>query len=98
MRRHVKVPARRSPYEGDEVYWSTRRGHYPGVSQRGSTLLKKQAGKCRHGGYYFNMGDVLEVDHLIPRVAGGREEYTNWQLLPRYCHLAKTARERRQAA
>ncbi|HSF34077.1 MAG TPA: HNH endonuclease [Candidatus Tectomicrobia bacterium] len=98
IRRHVKVQARRSPYDGDEVYWSTRRGHYPGVSKRVSTLLKRQAGKCRHCGYYFKMGDVLEVDHIIPRVAGGRDVYTNWQLLHRYCHVAKTVHERRQYA
>jgi RNA-directed DNA polymerase len=98
IRRHVKVQARRSPYDGDEVYWSTRRGHYPGVSTRVSTLLKRQAGKCRHCGYYFKMGDMLEVDHIIPRAAGGRDAYTNWQLLHRYCHLEKTARERRRCA
>ena len=63
-----------------------------------STLLKRQAGKCRHCGGYFKAGDVLEVDHIIPRAAGGRDAYTNWQLLHRYCHVAKTARERRRCA
>jgi RNA-directed DNA polymerase len=98
IRRHVKVQARRSPYDGDEVYWSTRQGQYPGVSTRVSTLLKRQAGKCRYCGYYFKIGDVLEVDHIIPRAAGGRDAYTNWQLLHRYCHVEKTARERRRCA
>ena len=50
IRRHVKVQARRSPYDGDAVYGSTRRGHDPGVSTRVSTWLKRQAGQCRHGG------------------------------------------------
>jgi RNA-directed DNA polymerase len=98
MRRHVKVQGRRSPYDGDEVYWSTRRGHYPGVSQRVATLLKRQAGKCRHCGGSFKADDVLEVEHIIPRAAGGREAYTNGQLLHRYCHLEKTGRERRRCA
>jgi RNA-directed DNA polymerase len=98
IRRHVKVQARRSPYDGDEVYWSTRQGYYPGVSKRVATLLKRQAGKCRYCGYYFKIGDVLEVDHIIPRAAGGRDAYTNWQLLHRYCHVEKTARERRRCA
>jgi RNA-directed DNA polymerase len=98
IRRHVKVQARRSPYDGDEVYWSTRQGHYPGVSKRVSTRLKRQAGKCRHCGYYFKIGDVLEVDHIIPRAAGGRDAYTNWPLLHRYGHVEKTARERRRCA
>jgi RNA-directed DNA polymerase len=98
IRRHVKVQARRSPYDGDEVYWSTRQGYYPGVSKRVATLLKRQAGKCRYCGYYFKIGDVLEVDHIIPRAAGGGDAYTNWQLLHRYCHVEKTARERRRCA
>src|SRR2546422_502601 len=76
IRRHVKVQARRSPYDGDEVYWSTRQGQYPGVSTRVSTLLKRQAGKCRYCGYYCKIGAVLEVDHIIPRAAGGRDAYT----------------------
>jgi RNA-directed DNA polymerase len=98
IRRHVKVQARRSPYDGDEVYWSTRRGHYPGVSTRVAALLKRQAGKCRHCGGYLKPDDVLEVDHIIPRAVGGRDVYTNWQLLHRYCHVAKTARERQRFA
>ena len=98
IRRHAKVQARRSPYDGDEVYWSTRRGHYPGVSTRVSTWLKRQAGKCRHCGGYLKADDVLEVEHIIPRAVGGRDASTNWQLLHRYCHVAKTARERRRSA
>ena len=42
--------------------------------------------------------DVLEVDHIIPRAVGGRDAYTNWQLLHRYCHVVKTARERQRFA
>jgi RNA-directed DNA polymerase len=80
IRRHVKVQGRRSPYDGDEVYWSTRRGHYPGVSKRVATLLKRQAGKCRHCGGSFKADDMLEVDHIILRAAGGRDAYANWQL------------------
>jgi RNA-directed DNA polymerase len=98
IRRHVKVQARRSPYDGDEVYWSTRRGHYPGVSKRVATLLKRQAGKCRHCGGSLKADDVLEVEHIIPRAEGGRDAYANWQLWHRYCYLEKTARERRRCA
>ena len=98
IRRHVKGQARRSPYDGDEVSWSTRRGPDPGVSTRGATWLKRQAGQCRHCGGYIKAEDVLEVDHIIPRAVGGREAYTNWQLLHRYGHVAKTARERRRSA
>jgi len=98
IRRHVKVRARRSPYDGDEVYWRTRRGYDPGVSARVATLLKRQAATGRHGGGDIKPHDVLEVDPLIPRVVGGSDAYTNWQWLPRYGHVAKTARERQRFA
>ena len=29
--RHVKVRGDKSPYDGDWVYWSKRRGEYPGT-------------------------------------------------------------------
>jgi RNA-directed DNA polymerase len=96
--RHVKVQGRRSPYDGDEVYWGRRRAHHPGVSKRVARLLQRQDGRCTACGYAFKAGDVLEVDHLIPRTQGGRDDSTNWQLLHRYCHMEKTARERRGCA
>ena len=98
IQRHVNVQGRRSPYDGDEVYWGRRRAHHPGVSRRVARLLKRQDGRCTYCGYSFKAGDVLEVDHLIPRKQGGRDVSTNWQLLHRYCHVEKTARERRRCA
>lgn len=98
IQRHVKVQGRRSPYDGDEVYWGRRRAHHPGVSRRVARLLKRQDGRCAYCGYSFKAGDVLEVDHLIPRKQEGRDDSTNWQLLHRYCHVEKTARERRRCA
>lgn len=98
IRRHIKVQGRRSPYDGDAVYWGRRRAHHPGVSPRVARLLRRQAGRCSQCGYVFKAGDVLEVDHLIPRTQGGRDDATNWQLLHRYCHVQKTARERRRYA
>ena len=98
IRRHVKVQGRRTPYDGDEVYWSTRLGHYPAVKPRTARLLKQQQGKCRACGYRLKMGDVLEVDHILARAQGGKDEAANWQLLHRYCHMEKTAQERRRYA
>jgi len=96
MQRHVKVQGRRSPYDGDEIYWGRRRAHQPGVPRRVARLLKRQDGRCAGCGYSFKAGDVLEVDHLIPRKQGRRDAFTNWQLLHRYCHVEKTARERQR--
>ena len=98
IRRHVKVQARRSPDDGEEGAWSTRRGHAPGVSTRVSTVLKRPAGKGRPCGDDGTLGDGLDGDHSIPRAAGGREAYPNWQRLPRYGHVEKTARARRRCA
>ncbi len=98
IRRHVKGQARRSPYAGDDVDGSTRQGQSPGVSTRGSTVLTRQAGKCRDCGYDLKSGDGLEVDHIIPRAAGGRDADTNWQRWHRYGPVEKTARERRRCA
>lgn len=91
IRRHVKVQASRSPFDGDWVYWSTRTGRYPGTPPRVARLLKKQQGRCLWCGLYFRPEDEPEVDHIIPRALGGRDGYHNWQLLHRHCHDAKTA-------
>ena len=80
IQRHVKVQGRRSPDDGDEVSWGRRRAHHPGVSRRVARLLKRQDGRCAYCGDSFKAGDVLDVDHLIPRTQEGRDDSTNWQL------------------
>ena len=98
MRRHVTVHARRSPDDGDEVDGSTRQGHEPGVAPRVSTWLQRHAGQGCHGGDAVKIGDVPEVDHIIPRAVGGREAYTNGPWWHRSCHVETTARARRRCA
>lgn len=91
--RHVKVRGNLSPYDGNLVYWSTRRGKHPEVPKRVSTLLKSQKGKCPYCGMFFREEDLLEVDHIIPKSRGGLDSYHNLQLLHRHCHDVKTAYE-----
>ena len=91
--RHIKVQRNRSPYDGDWIYWSTRLGRSPQVSNRFSLLLKKQKGKCRHCNLFFRDEDILEIDHIVPRIQGGKDVITNLQLLHRHCHDRKTAAE-----
>jgi len=93
--RHVKVQGDRSPFDGDWVYWSSRQGRYPGVMPWLAILLKRQAGKCRYCGLYFRDGDVMEVDHMIPKSAGGPRALRNLQLLHGHCHDRKSAEDRR---
>ncbi len=53
-------------------------------------LLHRQKGKCSYCGLTFKDEDVMEIDHIIPRQAGGDSSYKNLQLLHRHCHDEKT--------
>lgn len=35
--------------------------------------------------------DLIEEDHLLPKVSGGKNDLRNCQLLHRHCHDQKTA-------
>jgi len=89
--RHVKVKGEASPYDGNLIYWSSRMGKNPEMPKRVATLLNKQIGKCTHCELFFREEDVIEVDHIIPKSKGGKDEYNNLQLLHRHCHDTKTA-------
>jgi len=93
IKRHIKVRNTKSPYDGDWVYWSKRRGRQPGTPRRVATLLKRQAGKCAYCELYFQSEDKLEVDHIIAKARVGRDSYDNWQLLHAHCHHLKTAQD-----
>jgi RNA-directed DNA polymerase len=95
IKRHIKVRGHKSPYDGDWIYWAKRRRQQPGVPKRVILLLKRQAGKCAACKLYFGVEDKLQVDHIIPKIQGGRERYDNWQLLHAHCHHRKTAKEKR---
>lgn len=91
--RHVKVKGESSPYDENLVYWSSRMGKNPEMPKRVTTLLKAQKGKCTHCNLTFQESDVLEVDHIIPTSLGGKDIYTNLQLMHRHCHDVKTAKD-----
>ncbi|NJL52450.1 MAG: group II intron reverse transcriptase/maturase, partial [Hydrococcus sp. SU_1_0] len=91
--RHVKVKGEKSPYDGDWVYWTARMGKHPEVSTRMATLLKKQKGKCNYCGLNFKDGDLLEIDHIVPKSKGGTNYYDNLQVIHRHCHDDKTTKD-----
>jgi RNA-directed DNA polymerase len=66
-------------------------GKHPECSTEMATLLKMQKGKCSYCGLTFRDGDLLEIDHIIPKSLGGKNEYKNKQILHRHCHDKKTA-------
>jgi len=63
--RHTKVKGKASPFDGDWIYWSMRRGESPDTPSRVSSLIKKQKGICSHCSLYFTPTDIVEVDHII---------------------------------
>ncbi|MBC6474760.1 MAG: HNH endonuclease, partial [Hormoscilla sp. GM102CHS1] len=65
----------------------------PDVSTRVINLLRKQKGKCELCGLTFKDGDKWEVDQIVPTSRGGKDWYTNLQLLHDYCHDYKSARD-----
>ena len=89
--KYVKVKGDKSPYDGDLVYWSTRMGRNPELPDAKAILLKKQKGKCNWCGLYFRNGDLMEKDHILATALGGKDEFTNYQLLHGKCHNEKTA-------
>jgi RNA-directed DNA polymerase len=90
IKRHTLIQPDKSPYDGDWVYWSTRRGTDIEAPTRVAKLLKKQKGKCPYCRQYFTSSDLLEVDHITPRSQGGKDDYKNLQLLHAHCHDIKS--------
>jgi RNA-directed DNA polymerase (EC 2.7.7.49) len=91
--RHTKVKGEANPFDGNWIYWSKRRGEYPGTNSRVSKLIKRQKGICPHCGLYFSSMDIVEVDHIKPTSIGGKDTYDNLQLLHKHCHNTKTAND-----
>lgn len=85
---HPKVSGNRSPYDGDWVYWSSRRGRHPEANPRLANLLKGQRGRCAFCGLYFQHDDLIEIDHINGDRRNSR--YANLQALHGHCHDAKT--------
>jgi RNA-directed DNA polymerase len=92
IKRHVKVKQTASPYDGNLVYWAQRLKDHPLTGTRTGILLKHQKGQCAYCGLYFKPGDLLEIDHVIPRRLGGDDRLMNLQVLHRHCHDQKTAK------
>ena len=92
MKRHVKVRGSASPYDGNLLYWGQRVKDHPMVNTRTGKLLISQKGRCASCGLQFMPGEQVEMDHIVPRRLGGKDEMANLQLLHRHCHDQKTAK------
>jgi 5-methylcytosine-specific restriction endonuclease McrA len=65
------------------------------VNQRVALLLKRQKGICPFCRLFFKDRDLLEIDYILSRSQSGLDEFKNLQLLHRYCHDAKSAKDGR---
>ncbi|AMW30276.1 group II intron reverse transcriptase [Arthrospira platensis] len=95
--RHTLISSDATPYDGNWTYWATRKGQAIGTPNRVAKLLKKQKGRCTWCGQYFAPSDLVEVDHIVPRSLGGKDEYKNLQLLHRHTRDDKTALDNAKA-
>jgi len=86
IQRHTKVRGTASPYDGNFLYWSTRLKKHAMLSGTLSKLLQKQQGKCRWCELLFKDEDHIEIDHIVPKSAGGGDELSNKYALHRHCH------------
>lgn len=86
-KRWVKVQNNRSPYDGDETYWSKRMGDkYLTFDPQKSRLLKKQKGKCGYCGLNFHPDDLTEKHHIKEKSKGGNNSDNNLVLIHLHCH------------
>jgi len=95
--RHVKVKGTKHIFDGDTTYWVKRGQKDPTLSTRVQKLLKMQDGKCKWCGMEFESEEIMEVDHVMPKNMGGKDVYTNRQLLHGHCHDTKTLNDVKKA-
>lgn len=91
---YVKVKGEYSVFDDHQNYWAKRLKSHPYFSSGMLKLLKTQKGLCALCHYSFRDGDMMEIDHITPKAAGGEDTYMNLQLLHRHCHHIKSASEK----
>ena len=96
--KYAKIKSNKSPYDGDDAYWSIRNPKYSSWSNRVSRCLKRQKGKCTLCGKLITSNDRPEIDHIKPISLGGKDTFDNLQAVHNYCHTKKSAYETTQRA
>ena len=82
--RYVKVTKGKSPYDGDTRYWNNRWKASASPTQR--TLHNQQKGKCAWCKGPIHAGQVVEIDHIVPKKDGGSNTIKNLRLVHGHCH------------
>jgi RNA-directed DNA polymerase len=97
IQRHRQVHGRRSPFDGDWVYWGIRLGRRPDIPRSTAILLNRQRGRCPTCGLYFRHGELFAVAQGTAAAPGARAPFRTWQLLHPYCHDAQRVALRQTA-
>jgi RNA-directed DNA polymerase len=84
IKRHIKVKGKKSPYDGDWIYWATKLGKSVTIKPRVAKLLKQQEGKCNKCKLWFEAKDLMEVHHQDEN--RNNNEISNLKLLHGHCH------------
>jgi RNA-directed DNA polymerase len=92
-RKWVKILGDYSPYNGDNLYWGKRTINKGTWNIRQRKLIKSQKGCCLYCKTPFLIDSVVEIDHIIPSSKGGKDVYSNLQLLHKHCHILKTRQD-----
>ncbi|MCP4651117.1 MAG: maturase [PVC group bacterium] len=96
IERHILVKGYASPDNPMErEYWEKRELRKGKIIPKYRTLVRKQGNRCPLCKDWLSNGERLELDHIIPKEKGGDDTLSNKQLLHYYCHMQKTAQERR---
>jgi len=82
--RYVKVKKGKSPYDGDTRYWDNR--WKMSVTKTKNTLHSQQNGKCAWCKGPIHFGQVIEIDHIVPKKDGGLSTLKNLRLIHGHCH------------
>ena len=86
----IKVKGNKSPFDGDETYWSKRMGDmYITQEPQKARLMKKQKGKCKYCGTNFLPDDPIEKHHVIKRSNGGNNGDNNLILVHLHSTLSR---------
>lgn len=75
-----------SVYDCNFDYWAKRALPPELRTKRRIVLMLEQKGKCAICSATFKPEDIIEIDHIIPRVKGGKHNVQNLQLLHAHCH------------
>ena len=83
--KYIKVRKAYSIYDTNEASWA-QRATYAVEMKLKISLSKKQKHKCALCKMWFQPGDILEVDHIIPKSMKGSNKMFNLRLVHGHCY------------